>query len=357
MERFIDSLGFEAVLSEKGTIAYSPDVPLDESCYREVRNSDVFVLVIGGRYGSERSGTDRAAAKAFFDRYDSVTKLEYKAAVERDIPVYVFIERAVYAEYQTFILNKTNQKIAYAHVDSINVFHLIDEILAQPRNNPVHEFDRYEDIEGWLREQWAGLFKELLQKATERKQIEDLKTQVEDLTAISNALKNYLQEVVQKLLPQQATNLIRVEESKLAQARLEIAIRRNPFTTWLNTSYKIDPKNALDKIKQASSFESLAETLSVSLATEARERLTRVIVTNREAQKDANEVRILLGEAELPLTARSLPAAAPRRKPQPSPQPLPEASMPPPNAPRRQDRRTEARSSRKHPASRAKKGD
>jgi hypothetical protein len=51
LDIFIESLGFEPILSEKGDIAYSPDHPLDESCYREVQTSDIFVLIIGGRYG------------------------------------------------------------------------------------------------------------------------------------------------------------------------------------------------------------------------------------------------------------------------------------------------------------------
>jgi hypothetical protein len=55
LENFIESFGFEAILSEKGDIAYLPDTPLDESCYREARSADTFVLIIGGRYGSEAS--------------------------------------------------------------------------------------------------------------------------------------------------------------------------------------------------------------------------------------------------------------------------------------------------------------
>ena len=41
LDNFIESLGFESVLSEKGDIAYSPDVPLDESCYREASSADI----------------------------------------------------------------------------------------------------------------------------------------------------------------------------------------------------------------------------------------------------------------------------------------------------------------------------
>ena len=49
LDVFVRSLGFDTVLSEKGDIAYTPDRPLDESCYQEVESSDIFVMIIGGR--------------------------------------------------------------------------------------------------------------------------------------------------------------------------------------------------------------------------------------------------------------------------------------------------------------------
>jgi len=58
LENFVESLGFDAILSEKGKIAYTPDLPLDESCYREVGTADIFVLIVGGRYGTEVSATN-----------------------------------------------------------------------------------------------------------------------------------------------------------------------------------------------------------------------------------------------------------------------------------------------------------
>ena len=80
LDLFIESLGFESVLSEKGDIAYTSDRPLDESCYREAENADVFVLIVGGRYGSEASGEPKSGHKSFHDRYESITKREYDSA-------------------------------------------------------------------------------------------------------------------------------------------------------------------------------------------------------------------------------------------------------------------------------------
>jgi hypothetical protein len=59
LDNFIESLGYDSVLSEKGDIAYSPDIPLDESCYREASGADIFVLIIGGRYGSSASNEEK----------------------------------------------------------------------------------------------------------------------------------------------------------------------------------------------------------------------------------------------------------------------------------------------------------
>jgi hypothetical protein len=123
LDAFINSMGFESVLSEKGDIAYSPDLPLDESCYREVVGTDMLLVIIGGRYGSETS-EDRGKKEDFFSRYESITKKEVEAALNKEIPVYILVDAGVFSEFQTFKLNRKSKDIKYAHVDSINIFHL-----------------------------------------------------------------------------------------------------------------------------------------------------------------------------------------------------------------------------------------
>ena len=127
LDNFIQSLGYDPILSEKGDIAYAPDRALDESCYRAVENVDIFVLIIGGRYGSAAGAEEAAPSEDFFQRYDSITKMEYEAASRRDVPTYILIDSNVYAEYGTFLKNRGNEDINYAHVDSANIFRLIEE--------------------------------------------------------------------------------------------------------------------------------------------------------------------------------------------------------------------------------------
>jgi hypothetical protein len=186
LEIFVESLGFEPILSEKGDIAFSPDVGLDESCYREAASADIFVLVVGGRYGSE-SGSSNKLQHSFFERYESITKKEFEAAQESNVPIFILIESGVYGEYQTFLRNRGNDTIKYAHVDSANIFHFIESILSLERNNPTFQFERSAQIEGWLRDQWAGLFRELLRTRTQKRQIADLTTQVAELKSVSGS--------------------------------------------------------------------------------------------------------------------------------------------------------------------------
>jgi hypothetical protein len=241
-----------------------------------------------------RKAVDSAVScRKGFERYDSVTKMEYRAAVEHDIPVYIFVERGAYAEYQTFLRNKDEHDIKYAHVDSVNVFILLEEILAQPRNNPVKEFERYEDIEAWLREQWSGLFKDMLQRTSSQKQLASLQQQVANLAAIGNTLQRYLEAVVEKVSPQRASGLIEEEQLKLQRARQDSTLRQNHLVKCLEHQYKIAPEFSADAIRQARDFKGLGESLS-SQAEQRGEELKELICTNVHAQNDVNAARRIL---------------------------------------------------------------
>lgn len=253
LELFINYMGFEAILSEKGHITYSPDIPLDESCYRELDNADIFVMIIGGRYGSEKSGSDDKIDPKFYDQYDSISKQEYKSAIERDIPTYILIEKSVYSDYETFLKNKNNETINYAHVDSVNIFHLIEDILSQPRNNPLHQFDRYNDIEVWLKEQWAGLFRDLISQRSKQTQITSLTSQVTQLEEINKTMKRYLEEVMSKVSPDDSVKLIADESNRLEEIIKDNELLSMTAFADLHFTYNI----SLEKIKEIISSKSL----------------------------------------------------------------------------------------------------
>lgn len=291
LDIFIERLGYESILSEKGDIAYSFDIPLDESCYREVENVDIFVLIIGGRYGSEISNGEKKPDKRFYERYESITKKEYETAVRKDIPIYVLIESNVNAEYRTFLKNKGNDKINFAHADSINIFYFIEDIFSKPRNNPIQTFDKFDDVETWLKEQWAGLFRELLNRKSQQNQIRTLTTEVGELQEINKTLKTYL-EVVLKTVKPESEQLIAKEDKRLLDATIKKELERNAWFFHVLNRYEMAFDDAVNLFNRIKSYDDFIEALSdKKYQDEAREFLSEYDT----ARKDFNEIRKILG--------------------------------------------------------------
>lgn len=315
LDLFVDSLGFEPVLSEKGDIAYTPDRPLDESCYREVENSDIFVLIVGGRYGAEVSSGTRALERAFYDRYESITKKEYGAAVEKDIPIYVLVEKGVYSEYQTFTRNKDIKNINYAHVDSVNVFVLIEDILAKPRNNPIHTFEKFEEIEYWLREQWAGLFRELLRRQSQQKQLTGLSQQVVDLKETNETLKKYLEALMRGVGKQETDKLIESEERRLDEFRRLEELRKNHWVDHVSGRVGVSADSIVELVRSAVGFEDFARRVAdLSSSPSATYRyILDTLAEHSEARRDFNLARRLLEVPPLALDGKPVRRARPRK--------------------------------------------
>lgn len=300
IENFVECLGFEPILSEKGVIAYNPDLPLDESCYREAESSDIFVLIIGGRYGSPSSVEKRNDVKDFFERYESITKMEYDAASNKDIPIYILIEKAVYSEYDTFKNNRTNNSIKYAQVDSINIFYLIEKILNQPRNNPIHTFEKHQEIEIWLKEQWAGLFRDLLSKRSEKNKIASLSKQVEELSEINTTLKRYLEVVVSKVSVDNAAKIIKDETERLQESKKIKEFEESEIVQDLLKSEKVPIDKIIHVYKNAKYLDDIASFLEK----ESLSRYSALDLLNHwnkypHLLLNINKPRIILGLAPL----------------------------------------------------------
>jgi hypothetical protein len=52
VEHYFRELLYETVAFERGGIHFDHTKPLDVSCYEAVKDCDLMVLIIGGRYGS-----------------------------------------------------------------------------------------------------------------------------------------------------------------------------------------------------------------------------------------------------------------------------------------------------------------
>lgn len=284
LEAFIDGFGYEPVLFESGDIPFEHDKPLDESCYKEILNSQMQILIIGGRYGSEESKPkvqpkakksskkSEETADEKHRRYNSITKMEYETALSQNIPVFIFVEKQVLAEYDTYRKNRDNNSIEYAHVDSINVFRLIDDIYSQTVGNYVKGFEKFEDISNWLRDQWSGMFAEFLKRDNDRIEIESISAKIDELSAVSNALKEYSEALVKNsLAPEKSKALIEEEDRKIEHEKAVRFINESLIRDLRREfHFKIPPSALYKKFLKSEYFDEFLHELNVLYVAQER---------------------------------------------------------------------------------------
>ncbi len=164
---FLKGLGYVPVMHDKGNVTYTQgDVSLEQACYNELATCDIVVCIIGGKFGTQSSGSDF-----------SITMEELQEAIHKRKIIYIYILKDVYAENFTYMANKDTGSFNPYHVDDIRVHEFIVKIKNALKNAPILPFDSVSDITSNLRQQFAGMFQHLLTKestATEIKTYYDL---------------------------------------------------------------------------------------------------------------------------------------------------------------------------------------
>ncbi|MFQ5799542.1 MAG: DUF4062 domain-containing protein [Bacteroidota bacterium] len=165
---FIRTIRYEPVLSEEGAVFYDPKLDVESACLTEVPSCQLFILIIGGRYGGVRRGSSK-----------SITNAEYSEAVKARIPIFPLVERAVYDEHRVYTSNRNNtlvdaSKISYPAVDSTLIFDFIDEVRGQAVNNALFPFADFEDIQQYLKQHWSSMMYRFLSGDNEAARVGDL---------------------------------------------------------------------------------------------------------------------------------------------------------------------------------------
>ena len=149
LRQFVEGLGWRAVMSEHNSFPIDPDQTTVENSRRNVReNADIFVIVVGARYGSIDVEADK-----------SVTNLEFVEARAHGVPAYVFVSKDVLAQSRVW---KTNPEADYSSVvDTPRIFEFIDSF-REGGEAWTFEFATAEDIVNTLRQQFAYLVQDTL---------------------------------------------------------------------------------------------------------------------------------------------------------------------------------------------------
>lgn len=182
LAQFISLLGYEPVRNEEGNIPYGKVDKLEEYCYREIQNVDILINIIGGRFGSGSTHSDW-----------SISNEELRTAIKMKKQVYIFIEKNVLSEYETYLCNKNNN-IKYRYVDDVKIYQFVEELKSLSSNNNIKAFESSTEIQNYLKEQLAGLFQSFLSNQ-ERMSDYDLSGRLEGATKTLEKLVDYLREV------------------------------------------------------------------------------------------------------------------------------------------------------------------
>ena len=299
IESFINDIGYESVLFESGDIPFDHKEPLDESCYKELDSCHILVLIIGGRYGSagsdENVKINATDLENHYQHFNSITKKEYEAARTRDIPIYIFVEKGVAAEYQTYKENRDNDSIKYAHVDSVNIFKLLDSIHSQKRNNLIREIENVDDITSWLREQWAGLFTQFLIKKSTDAPIASLEKQLANLGVVTETLKDYSENILRGLSPDNFENIIiNIGEKEKHRAELN-SFLRNDLIEHLINRYDLNPEFLYDTFVESKNAIGFSEKAFKTISLKASESDRAFLADARLFEIELGDLREKLG--------------------------------------------------------------
>ncbi len=148
-KEFLESLGFEPILSEYNSFPVDPALGTVDNCLKAVQTkADIFVLIIGVRYGSP-------AAQG-----KSVTNSEFLAAKAKGIPVYAFVMRTLLDILPMWQANPSADFSAF--VDTPRLFEFVVK-LKGGGETWVFPFDTAQEIFEVLRTQLAYLFMDALE--------------------------------------------------------------------------------------------------------------------------------------------------------------------------------------------------
>lgn len=207
LRNFIESIGYEPVMSDYNDVCYDPRAHTHTSCIDEVASCDVAVVIIGSRFGGRV--VPQAVATVDLDSLKmesksietlkkqsdiSITQLEVLKAIEKSIPIFSFVDERVANNHLDYEKNKNKSFIDEWNFSSIEkpetakfIFEFINFLRHRSINNGITNYAKYQDIEDALRRQWSGLFQRLLaeqrNKQVELRRIDALTEQFEDLKA------------------------------------------------------------------------------------------------------------------------------------------------------------------------------
>jgi len=168
----IGTYGYKPVSFEKNGITYEPHKSLEESCYDEIKDCSMFILLIKSRFGAP-ANINKIKGVSFSQEIKSITQLEYLTAKQIGIPVFVFIHKSSSDEYNSWKKQFFFIDYKFNYLENINHARFVKDIFDDESNLWHYDFITIENITDTLKNQWAGLFNRYLKNSQKHKIIEN----------------------------------------------------------------------------------------------------------------------------------------------------------------------------------------
>jgi hypothetical protein len=163
-------------------------------------------------------------------------------------------------------------------------------------------FSKYTEIEDWLREQWAGYFRELLKRTSESRQMASLSSQVLELSEINKTLRTYLENLMRTVSPEKSETVIEEETSRLRNLEKSLKLRQyiilhgNNFIRLLANLSDLSFSELAEILESASDKEDFFRKLNENISSSFAHQVEDLLRGYRDAQREVNELRTVLGK-------------------------------------------------------------
>lgn len=147
LQEFISLMGHQPIMSEFDSFPIDPNTDTIANCIRNVESADLFVLVIGGRYGYT------------LENGRSITNMEYIYAKKKGIPVFVYINRDVITGLGLYRDNPDGNFKSL--VDDNKVFDFVNDVRTV-NQHWCYDFEHAQDIMSNLKIRFSHLFADSL---------------------------------------------------------------------------------------------------------------------------------------------------------------------------------------------------
>ncbi|PZR28085.1 MAG: hypothetical protein DI535_07965 [Citrobacter freundii] len=184
----LSEIGHKPILHENGGVFYSPGDHTHVSCIKQVEEADIFIILIGSRFGGESISDvfshididdlkNKTNYKDYFKEHNkySITQCEYLKAMEKGIPIIAFSEKALLEKKHWYEKLKKKGKVDIKQVDFFDdekenkhapdIFEFMKFISHRTENNAITPFEKVDDILNYSKEYLSKYFRSVLHPA------------------------------------------------------------------------------------------------------------------------------------------------------------------------------------------------